>query len=373
MAACAVVLWLMCCAFITLPKTDYTLTVYAGDAEYVFAYPEIDFCGDGLYIKNLDQAIERIYLDTAVRPKDAEMSFDPSAGPMFAVTPERAGREIDAAKLKEDILSAIAFGKAEVRAEFTAVEPKVRASDLWACTVLRGSFTTDYAASDSGRKHNISLAAEALSGTVIAGGEEFSFNLTVGERTEDRGYVEAKIIRDGKFENGLGGGVCQVSTTLYNAALVSGLNVSERHPHSIAVSYVEPSFDAMVSGSSCDLRLVNCTGGPVFIAAKADGSKLKISIYGRQNSYSVRRVSVTLKSVDPGYDVVEDRDGITGEEESRIVTRSKPEITSMGRLEYFSGGKLVKTLPLGRDCYRGVKGKILQKPPISQENGQNEG
>lgn len=107
--------------------------------------------------------------------------------------------------------------------------------------------------------------------TEIANGEEFSFNAAVGERTEERGYSTAKVIENGKFVEGVGGGVCQVSSTVYNCALLSGLTVTERHRHSLAVSYVEPSFDAMVSYSYADLRFYNDTGKSVFIVADADG------------------------------------------------------------------------------------------------------
>ena len=109
---------------------------------------------------------------------------------------------------------------------------------------------------------------------------EFSFNYTIGERTERRGYKKAKIIVGGEFVDGVGGGVCQVSTTLYNAVLLAGLKVVECHPHSLPVSYVEPSFDAMVNSGWADLKFINDTHNPVIIRARADGAKLTIQIFG---------------------------------------------------------------------------------------------
>lgn len=98
--------------------------------------------------------------------------------------------------------------------------------------------------------HNIALAAEKINGCILADGEEFSFNGRVGARTESNGFLSAPIILEGDFVEGVGGGVCQASTTVYNAALLAGMEITEQHPHSLRVGYVEPSFDAMVSGKN---------------------------------------------------------------------------------------------------------------------------
>ena len=131
--------------------------------------------------------------------------------------------------------------------------------------VLRATFSTDYSKSSAERKHNVGLAAKSLDNVFVDAGGEFSFNKTVGERTYKRGYKSAKIIVNGEFTEGVGGGVCQVSTTLYNAALLAGLEISEVNQHSVAVSYVAPSFDAMVNSGSADLRFINRTHNPVII------------------------------------------------------------------------------------------------------------
>ena len=113
--------------------------------------------------------------------------------------------------------------------------------------VLRAEFSTNYSSSTDARKFNVALASKTLDNTLVDINGEFSFNYTVGERTERRGYKKAKIIVGGEFVDGVGGGVCQVSTTLYNAVLLAGLKIIECHPHSLPVSYVAPSFDAMVN------------------------------------------------------------------------------------------------------------------------------
>ena len=143
-----------------------------------------------------------------------------------------------------------------VYATFITTPPQVTKQDLVNLTILRSEFTTYYPYSTPDRKLNIKLCASKINGTTLKSGEEFSFNNKVGKRTEENGFKLAKIIFNGSFIDGIGGGVCQVSTTLYNCALLSGLKITEHHSHSLAVSYIEPSFDAMVSGDYADLNFV---------------------------------------------------------------------------------------------------------------------
>ena len=157
-------------------------------------------------------------------------------------------------------------------------------------------FATYYGDSSEGRKHNIALAASAIDGVVLAPEEEFSFNDTVGARTEARGYRAAYVIQDGVFVEGVGGGVCQVSGTLYNCALLADLTVTCARPHSLPVSYLAPSFDAMVS-SETDLRFVNTLSAPVTLKMTADGSYLRAEMYGVKGEFSVRRRSETVGEI----------------------------------------------------------------------------
>ncbi len=139
------------------------------------------------------------------------------------------------------------------------------------------------ATDNQNRNNNISLAMDALDGLVIKPGEEFSFNKTTGNRTIERGYKPAGAYRNGEFVEEPGGGVCQVSSTLYNAIIFSGIKVKERNPHSYEPSYVVPGEDAMVSYdgySGPDLRFVNNQSTSVAIRAVFENKKLTISIVG---------------------------------------------------------------------------------------------
>ena len=143
------------------------------------------------------------------------------------------------------------------------------------------SYTTYFDGGNEARSHNIRLAASLIDGTVLENGEVFSFNERVGQRTAERGFERAAIIENGEFVEGIGGGVCQVSTTLYNAALLAGCRVVEYHPHSLAVSYVPPSRDAMVSGTFFDLKFENATGSTVYLTAVTGENYVRFKVYGR--------------------------------------------------------------------------------------------
>lgn len=134
---------------------------------------------------------------------------------------------------------------------------------------------------DPGRSENIRLATEAIDGAVIEPGGTFSFNDTVGNTSAERGYKEAAVIRNGEVAQGDGGGVCQVSTALYIAAVKADLEIVERHPHSVPSDYAPIGLDATIVYGSFDLRLKNNTDQPMVIHAKAVGQTVDVSIEGK--------------------------------------------------------------------------------------------
>lgn len=142
------------------------------------------------------------------------------------------------------------------------------------------TFSTNILDKDSGRQTNISLTCSSLNGTVVKSGATFSFCDTVGKATSDRGYQEAKIFdADGNVKMGLGGGNCQVSSTLYNAVLAnSNFEIVERHPHSHTVYYVEKDKDAAVACGSVDFKFKNNNNFDIRIDSSTDGNQVTISI-----------------------------------------------------------------------------------------------
>lgn len=216
------------------------------------------------------------------------------------------------------------------------------------------SYTTYYNAEDRGRCQNIAIAAELIDGTTLQPYGEFSFNKTVGRRTAEAGFRQAKIIVNGEYVLGVGGGVCQVSTTLYNAALKSGLGVIEYHPHSLRVSYVQPSRDAMVS-SECDLQLYNPHSFPVCLTAQVFEGGLRISFYGKNEGYRYEIISQTLAEIPPPAPIV--REG----KEDGIMRSPKNGVKSEMYLERYKGESLLSRKRMRVDEYRPIQGIIVKK------------
>lgn len=241
---------------------------------------------------------------------------------------------------------------------------------------LRAEFSTNYSASSEERKNNISLAVKSLDNTFVDVGGEFSFNRTVGPRTEKRGYQKAKIIVKGEFVEGVGGGVCQVSTTLYNAVLLAGLRVTEYHPHSLPVSYVAPSFDAMVNSGSADLRFVNNTHNPVIIKAKADGNTLKIQVIGEPMKEVFTRKSVIKEYISPPEQLVICDDELKYPDlyqgEIMFLQYAKQGIVSEGILIKSINGKEQSARVVRRDRYSPVRQIIVEGRAIKVEESDKE-
>lgn len=142
-----------------------------------------------------------------------------------------------------------------------------------------GHYVTYYNADKKERSHNIQLAAKAIDHTILFPNETFSFNAVVGERTEKRGYLQAPVIVEGEFTEDIGGGICQVSSTLYNAVDIEGIQIIERYSHSREVPYVPPGRDAAVSWWGPDFSFKNLLNEPILIRASAQYGVLDISLY----------------------------------------------------------------------------------------------
>lgn len=221
---------------------------------------------------------------------------------------------------------------------------------------LIARFSTYYGDSKQNRKDNVALACRKIDGTVLYPEDEFSFNDIVGARTVENGFKSAYIIKDGEFVEGIGGGVCQVSSTLYNCALLANLTITCVRAHSLPVSYVAPSFDAMVSTAS-DLRFVNTLSSPVTIKMLADGKYLKAEMYGIE-SCTIRRRSQTIETLPFEIEYRDDATLKLGEEV--IDTYGKAGLRSQGFLEYYQNGKLIKTVLIRKDTYFPQKRIVLR-------------
>jgi len=156
---------------------------------------------------------------------------------------------------------------------------------------------TTYVSGSYDRVSNVRLAAKTINGLILLPGEEFSYNESVGERTSDRGYKKAPAYSDGKTVQELGGGVCQVSSTLYKAVVLANLEVTEHHNHTYESAYIGLGMDATVSWDGPDFRFKNNTTYPVKIVAEYDDGALTCKIRGAKlDDYEVQFVADILKT-----------------------------------------------------------------------------
>lgn len=206
--------------------------------------------------------------------------FDAASG-KFVFAGEEDGFAIDQDKLAADILQALNDKKfdAKIAATGNTVAPEISASSAKEKYKTISSFTTNTTANKN-RNTNVRLAAEAINGTVIKPGQEFSFNGTVGQRTEAKGYKGAAAYNNGEVVQEIGGGVCQVSTTLYNAVFKAGLKISSRRSHTFEPSYVTPGRDATVSWDQPDFKFINNSSTAIGLRASYADQKMTVSVYG---------------------------------------------------------------------------------------------
>ena len=217
--------------------------------------------------------------------KDAEIGeFNPDTKE-FTITPEETGMtiDIDGAIEKVNELFANKEYTGSVVVPSIVKEPEITTEKIKANFGLIGEHVTK-ASDNSNRNNNLNQACKKINGTILKPGEEFSFNKTVGQRTTANGFKEATVIMGGQYEQGLGGGVCQVSGTLYDAVLKSDLKISERHPHAWPSDYVLEGLDATVDWPSLDFKFKNNTDYQIIIVMwfESKDRTVHAQIYGKR-------------------------------------------------------------------------------------------
>lgn len=222
-------------------------------------------------------------------------------------------------KVTSDWADRAAFSH-ELVAEVT--KPEYTTEMMEAVQDKLGSYSTNYSSSAWGRKRNVAKGAEYINGSVIYPGETFSVHDVVTPFTYDRGYEMAGSYLNGETVQSMGGGICQVSTTLYNAVLRAELEIVERHPHSMTVAYVPLSADAAIAGTYKDLKFKNNTDTPIYIEGYGNGYNLSFTIWGKETRASNRTIEFyteTLSSTPPKEK--EEKDPTLEEGKTKIVSK----------------------------------------------------
>lgn len=304
------------------------------DQEKVYEYKLKDFSiiklvGDRLYCYDpnyLRYQLVKLEQKLYQPPVNARLITNNNGEP--EVLPEVEGRSLDI----DSLLLQLANGNIcmeRLELPFKKITPAITRDKLATCIPkdLWAQYTTVFT-NYTDRTENVRLAGKMLDGLIIAPGEEFSFNNAVGPRETERGFRPAKIIEGGNFVLGVGGGVCQVSSTLYNTVLLAGLTIKERHNHSISITYVPLGRDATVAYPWKDLKFINNSPSYLLLHSNIEGNRLTISIYG---------------SGEPPYDQIEMKNKIIKNYPFRETYKTDNSITTRTIIRKGQKGYLVET------------------------------
>lgn len=309
--------------------------------------------------------IDKIHSEVYKEPQNAYYTKDP-----FTVYPEVEGVDfdIDAAKelLKQD--------KEEYVIKLKITEPEITLENIGteAFPDQLSTFTTRYDVSDVDRSTNLRLASEKINGKVLAPGETFSYNKTVGARTIEAGYKNAKVYESGKVVDGIGGGICQVSSTLYNAALLANLEIVERRNHQFVTSYVEAGRDATVVYGQTDFKFKNTRKYPIRIVVTTNAGILKISIFGikEENEYTFKFNTKTVSSIPYKTQYIEDSSLPEGTE--KVEQKGANGLITETYITKMLNGKVVSTELLSKDTYSAMT-RIIRRGTKKTSSSSNSG
>lgn len=302
--------------------------------------------------------MKKIHAEVYSEPQDAYYELDPYKiyadvdGIDLAISPEEAQNMV----LAED--------KTEYTFDLKITEAEKTIDELGteAFPYLISSFSTKYDASNKNRSTNLKIAAEKINGKVLMPGEEFSFNKVVGKRTVEEGYKDAKIYADGGVVDGLAGGICQISSTLYNSVLLANLQITERRNHSFTTSYVAAGKDATVVWGTTDFRFINSRSYPIKIEASVNNGIADFKIHGMQEEveYEVKIIPVKTKSIPYTTTYEEDASIIPGQQIVKQSGHAGYKVTTYKELR--QNGVVVSKEVISNDTYNPMRTIIRVAP-----------
>jgi vancomycin resistance protein YoaR len=273
--------------------------------------------------------------------QDAQFAVD---GSRVTILPSQPGLTLDATTTSRRFLrAALRLGPRRTAPIVVVPSAPNRTTDeakAMGITGLVSSYTTTYGGI-ANRIHNVRLVAHLVDGKLVAPGATFSFNRTTGERTAAKGFLEAPVIINGELQTGLGGGVCQVSTTVFNAAFDAGLGITQRTNHALYISHYPQGRDATVDYPNVDLQFVNDTDHWLLLRTFVGSSELTVNLYGTpQHRKVVSEATPLVRTSSPPLKKVVDSSLDPGETE--VEDYGAPGLsTSVHRLVYDAGGKLL--------------------------------
>ncbi len=320
-------------------------------------------------LANINEKIDEIVAEVEREARSASLVFEPEKDNPFTLDEGQSAILVNRDKLYQEIDNALLIGtKAKIEIPIFEIEGQIDLDELKNSVVKRAEFSTSYEKSGKDRKNNIKKALSAFNGMIVEPKQTVSFNETTGARTEEAGYSNAHIIVGGVYVDGVGGGVCQASTTLYNALLLADIDILSVNHHSLPASYVPLSLDAMVSGDYSDLVFQNNLDNPIYIKTVCDDKTVKVEVYGQRfdegQSVAVRSELVKILP-HSGDKIVKDQKGeyankILYKGEYLRIKYPREGYESKAFLQHFKDGELVDEREIRHDFYQPQDGIVME-------------
>ena len=295
--------------------------------------------------------LEKIYHEIHTEPKDAYFIPEP-----FQLFPEENG--IDFAITMEEAKAMLQNNDLEeynIPLKITPATKTIEDLGTEAFPYVIAKFTTKYDASNTNRSGNLKIAADKINGTVLMPGKEFSFNEVVGKRTIEDGYKNAKIYENGQVVDGLAGGICQISSTLYNAVLLANLEITQRRNHSYTTSYVPAGRDATVVYGTQDFKFKNSRTYPIKIEANVANGIVEFQVHGikEEVEYEIKILPITTQTIPYETEHIPDPTLAPGQQVVKQAGHSGYKVTTY--IEKRVGGAVVSKEVLSNDTYKPMK------------------
>lgn len=304
------------------------------------------------YIKKLVEKLENEIEEKAMDGKIARKNGS------FMITPEKKGLSLDREKAEGLIVEGIkSLSKENIILPVRIRKPKITEDSLKVIKELLGGFSTKFKLSQKNRVFNLKIAAEMINGKVLLPGEVFSVYEMIGPVTRDKGYKDAPVIIGGQLKDDVGGGVCQIATNVYNAALRSNLAIIERRHHGFPVSYVTIGQDATIAGDWIDMKFKNSLKTPVFIEMYLNGDNLVTNIYGEKKGNKIELESEILGEISPKTIYKKDNSKYT--DYKKVEKESKKGYKVNVYRVLYDNGNIIKRELLHNDFYKPVDGIIV--------------
>lgn len=315
----------------------------------------------------LDEKIDEIIKEIEIEPVNSEIKFNAQNSNPFEVTEHKNGLRVNKEQLYFDINEQ--FNKTNnVEVEIKTFEQvaDVTNQENLENTTQISTFVTYVSDSTGGRKSNVKKALDCFNGFVVEPNETVSFNKVTGPHTLDNGYKIATIIYNGRYVDGVGGGICQASTTLYNALLLADAEILEVHKHTLPVKYVPLAMDAMVSDYVADLKFKNVSDEPLYIQTVCDSESVRVNIYGKKLDKEIKTRSETLETIKhTGDKIVPDTnkeysDKVLFKGEQYRLTYPRNGYEAKAYVEYYVDGKKVEEKEIRHEIYKPQNGIVVE-------------